>query len=160
MNVKVVFADVGEPLAVRRELRAFARFRRRCKLDSRSGIEAEIPELALRIEEQVLGVWRPHVGSNVVAIDAFFLALIVNAAGGRSKLRELGLADQNFLLAGGRVHIPEFAVLSCFIALNERNLAAIGTPLDGLGSAAGYASFGEDLFDGQLSGGAGRCVLR
>src|SRR5208282_6028601 len=56
MHIEIVLAHVGEPLAIGRKLRVFARVRRRRKLHRRSRIQAEIPELPLRIEEQVFGV--------------------------------------------------------------------------------------------------------
>src|SRR5205807_8407826 len=58
MDIKIVLAHVGEPLAVRRKLRVFARVRRRRKLHRRSRIQSVIPELSVGIEEQVFGIVR------------------------------------------------------------------------------------------------------
>ena len=65
-------------------------------------------------------------------------------------MRQLDLADQYFFLTRHRVHIEEFAVLASIIALHERNLAAVRTPLDRLRGASRDSALREDLFDREL----------
>ena len=86
MNIKIVLAHVCEPLAIGRKLRIFARVRRRRKLHRRSRIQAVIPELSLRIEEQMLGIRRPRISGDVIPRHAFFLALVLDVAGRRRQL--------------------------------------------------------------------------
>ena len=83
----------------------------------------------------------------------------MNFAGSWSKLRQLNFADQNFLLARRRVHVPEFAVLALIIALHERYFGAVRTPLDGLRSTSRNSTFREDLLNRQLLRGiAAGCI--
>src|ERR1019366_1695379 len=161
MHIKIVLAHVSEPLAVRRKLRVLAGVRRRRKLHRRSRIQAVIPELSPRIEEQVFGIGRPGVGGDVIARHALFLALVTDLAHGRRKLRQLDLAYQYFFLTRHRVHIEEFAALARIVALHKRNLAAVRTPLDRLRGASRGSALREDLFNRELlrRRGLGRGVL-
>src|SRR5260370_38588 len=69
----------------------------------------------------------------------------------------VGLGWYVFFLARGRVHVPEFAVLTRVIALHERYLGAVRTPLDRLRSAPRDSSLGEDLFNREVVRCGGRC---
>jgi len=56
----------------------------------------------------------------VIARQAFAFALILHFTGVGRERRQLGGADQDFLLARRSVHIPQLAVFSLVIALHER----------------------------------------
>src|SRR5208282_470806 len=150
MDIKIMLAYEGDPLAVRRKLRVSARVWRRGKLHRRSRIQAVVPELSLRIEEQVFGIGRPRVGGDVIPRHPLDLALVMHLANRRSKLRQFDLTDQYLLLARHRVPIPEFTVLASVVALDERDPGAVRTPLDRLRSASRNAALREDLFDREL----------
>src|SRR5208283_5516486 len=85
--------------------------------------------------------------------------LVVDFACGRSELRQFGLADQDFLFARRRIHIPEFAVFAGVVALHERYLGPVRTPLDRLRSASGNSTFRENLFNRELLRGGWRSGL-
>src|SRR5215831_20834555 len=140
MYVNVMSAHIGETFAVRRELGIFARVGGGGQLHCSSGIKIEIPELSLRIEEQVFRIGRPVIGGDVIARDAFLFALIRNLAGRRCELSKLAFTDQDFLFSRCRVDIPQFAMLTRVVTLDERDLGAVGAPLNGFGSASGDAA--------------------
>ena len=119
MHIEIMFADVGEPFAVRRKLRVFAGVGRRRKLHRGARIQAVVPELPLRIEEQMFGIGRPGIGGDVIPRRPLFLALVFDPAGGRRQLRKLDFAHQHFLLARHGVDIPELAVIAHVVALDE-----------------------------------------
>ena len=93
MYVQVVFADVGETFSVGGELGILAGVGRGGELDGGTGVEAVIPELAVSVEEEMAGIGGPGVGGDVIAGDAFFLALVADFGGGRGELGELDVAD-------------------------------------------------------------------
>src|SRR5437762_12221558 len=101
----------------------------RRELYCRSTLRVVHPELALCIEKQVTGIGRPFIRGHVVTSDALFLALVFYLAEWRRKRLQLDFADQNLPLAGGRIHVPQLAMLSRVISLHELYLLIIWTSL-------------------------------
>ena len=86
----------------------------------------------------------------------------MNLARRRRKLRQFALADKDFFFAGRDIDIPKLAVLAEIVALYERNLGTVRTPLNRLRSPARNAAFRENLFNGEFlwSGGLSTCHER
>ena len=72
----------------------------------------------------------------MIARQTLLLALVFQFGHVGIELRQLGGAHQNFLLARSRVGIPQLALLAFFVALHERKLRAIRTPLGRLRTSA------------------------
>ena len=132
-----MLAHVGNVAAIGRELGIDAGIRRRSKLHRRTRRQIKKPKLPLRVENQVLRIRRPQVGGDVIARQPLFFAFVLHLVVVRRERGQLGGADQNFLLARRRVHIPEFAVLPCIVALHERELGPVGTPFHVFRTASG-----------------------
>ena len=110
----------------------------------------------------MLGVGRPLIGGDGVALRRFFLALVLDGAGGRSQRRQLAAGYQHCRLAGGNIDVVELAVVAAVVALHEGDFGAVGTPLHVLRAAAQNAARFEHFFNGQLllalsSGRGGLC---
>ncbi len=149
LRVEVVLAQVGDVLAVGRELGILAWVRRRRELDRDPVVEAVEPQLPLRIEQQVFRVGTPDVGRHVIAQHSLFFPFVLDLGRVRRKARQLGFADQDFLLSGGRVDVPQLAVLAPVIALHERQHLAVRAPLHGFRRTACQSALGENPFNGQ-----------
>ena len=138
--------------SVGRKLRIAARIARGGELHRRLASQVIEPQLALRIENQVLRIRSPQVRRHVIAGQPFFLALVLHLVDVRIERRQLRRADQYLLLAGGRVHVPQFALLSLLVALHERELGAVRTPLHRLGTASRQPAGLKHAFNGQRLG--------
>src|SRR5579859_2659857 len=97
----------------------------------------------------MFGIRRPVVRVDVVAGQAFDLALIFDLLERWSEGGQFRFADQQLFLARGRVHRPELTVFARVVALDEGELRGVGIPLDGFGRASSDAAGGEDGFDGE-----------
>src|SRR5258708_31886174 len=98
----------------------------------------------------MFGIGRPQVGGDVIAREPLFFTLVLDLAERWRELRELALANQHFLLAGRRIHVPELSVFAGIVALHKRNLGAVGTPLDRFRFASRDPAVSENRFDGEL----------
>ena len=114
-----MFTNVGHVAAVGRKLSIGTWLRIGCELYCRATLRVVHPELALGIEKQVTGIGRPFIRGHVVTSDALLLALVFYLAEWRRKSLQLDFADQNLPLAGGRIHVPQLAMLSRVISLHE-----------------------------------------
>src|SRR5690242_6149793 len=103
----------------------------------------------MRGEQDALRVRRPVITRDRVSRYALFLALVFDRRQWRLQLLEPFFSHQHGFLSGGDVHIPKRAVLAGVVALNERDLLTVGTPLDRLRRAAGDAALGKDVLDRQ-----------
>ena len=98
----------------------------------------------------MLGVGRPVIGRDGVALRRFLLALVLNGTCGRRQGGQLAAGYQHGRFAGGDVDVVELPVLAGVVALHKRDLGAVGTPLHVLGPAAQNAAGLVDILDGQL----------
>ena len=71
---------------------------------------------------------RPQICGHVISREPFFLAFVLDLIHIWIEGRKLGRADQNLLLSGRRVHIPQLAFLTLFVALYKGELRSIRTP--------------------------------
>src|SRR5215469_11469208 len=104
----------------------------------------------------MLRIRRPLVRIDVVACDAFLLAIIVNLFEGWGERGQLGVVEHEFLVAAGRVYKPQLSTLALIVALNEGKFGAVRAPFDGFRGTAGDAARGEDRFDGERCRGRAR----
>ena len=149
LHVEVVFTQVGDMAAIGRELRVVSRLRCGGELHRGAALQTVEPQLTQGIEQKMLGIGGPPVGSDGITSNAFLLALILDLVHVRGQGRELSLADQNFLFARSRIDVPQFPMLSGIVALDEGQHGAVGTPLKVFGSAAGQTTGRYQGFDGE-----------
>src|SRR5215831_14553179 len=97
----------------------------------------------------MLGVGCPLIGGHGVTADALLLTLILDLAHRWRESRQLYFADQNLLLTGCRVHIPQLPMLTGIIALYKGSLGIVRRPFDRFRTSSGDAAFGENIFDCQ-----------
>src|ERR1035437_4867062 len=101
----------------------------------------------------MLRIRRPQISRHVIARPPLLLPLVLHLVHVRIQRRQLRRADQHFLLASRRVHVPQLTLLSLFIALHKRELCPVRTPLHRLGRAPRQSSRLIHRFNGERLGG-------
>ena len=141
-----MIADERDGRTVGRELGIVAREQAR-KADLHSGAVAQIvkPQAAVGVEEKVRGVRRPEIAGHVVALAMVAVLLGVVAA---VQVVHLGGAHQHVGLAGGGIHIHQFA------AIEIRQMLSVGRPGELVGRLADQRSMRKDGLDGERLFGA------
>ena len=84
----------------------------------------------------------------MVASEPFLLPFILDLGSIGREAGQLGPTDEDFLLGGSGVDVPEFPVLARVIALHERDALPVRTPLEVLRLPAGETAFGENRLNG------------
>src|SRR5579871_6087235 len=103
----------------------------------------------------MLGVGRPEIGGDVVASETLFFALVLHFVDVGIKRSQLGGADQDALLSGRRIQIPEFSLFTFRIAMHVGQLGTVGAPRKRLGTASGQPSGLVKRLDGERLGRRG-----
>src|ERR1039457_5680830 len=101
----------------------------------------------------MLRIRRPQISRHVIARPPLLLPLVLHLVHVRIQRRQLRRADQHFLLASRRVHVPQLTLLSLFIALHNLELRPVRTPPPRLGRAPRQSSRLIHRFNGERLGG-------
>ena len=151
-NIQIVLPHVRHVPAIGRKLWISARIGRGGKLHGGLTPQVVEPKLPLRIEDQMFRIGRPQICRHVISRPTLLLPFILDLIHVRIQRRQLRRTDQHFLLPSGRIHVPQLALFSLFIALHKREFGPVRTPLRGLRRAPRQASRLIHGFNGQRLG--------
>src|SRR5262249_53557416 len=141
---------VRDFFAVGRELGIAGSGAGRSESGGGAAIQIVEPELAVGVEEEVLGIRRPMVCGDGIARAAFALTLIFNGGDRRHQGCKLFCCDERCRFSRGNIDVKELGSLVLFAAKNVGDFVAVGTPLDGFRHSTGKAAVGIDGVDGEF----------